>query len=198
MVYSLLDRSLIYRLSQVLFAPGATKAISRKINSLLAELPFSVRTLDVGCGPASWLWRVGVRPIGLDLSIAYTKAFSQGGQSAVAGSAAALPFLDCSFDGVWSFGLLHHLVDEAARRCVGEMMRVTRMDGYVVIFDAVMPVPIWRHPLAFALRKSDRGRYIRSQEEFGTLLPSLECWICEREVYSHWGLEGLFCIYRKR
>ena len=68
-------------------------------------------------------------------------AFSQCGDLAVAGSAVALPFSNASFNGVGSFGLLHHLPDDAARQAVTEMFRVCRSSGYIATFDAVLPDP---------------------------------------------------------
>jgi len=193
MFYRLLERPWIYRLSQLFLAPGGEKAFKQKIKQLLTQLPPAHRILDVGCGPSSWLWRVGLYPVGLDLSFDYTAAFSHHGQTAITGSADALPFLDNSFDGVWSIGLLHHLSDSEARQAVSEMMRICCPGGYVVIFDAVLPEPPWKRPVAWMIRRLDRGRFIRTQFALESILPQCEGWICERLSYSLTGLEGLLC-----
>ena len=194
--YRLLERPWIYRLSQFLLSLGIDK-ITPRIKQLLTELPPAHRILDIGCGPSSWLWRVGLYPIGLDVSFVYTTTFSHRGESAVTGSAAALPFLDESFDGVWSNGLLHHLPDDEAHRAVSEMMRICRPGGYIVIFDAVLPEPAWRRPVAQILRRLDRGRFMRTQKTLESIIFQREGWVCERITYSLTGLEGLICRFLK-
>lgn len=190
-LYRLLERPWFYRLSQFLLAPGAEKAIVEKIKHLLTQLPPADRILDVGCGPSSWLWRVGLHPVGLDLSPTYTAAFINYGEPAVTGSAAALPFPDCSFDGIWSIGLLHHLPDGVARQAVSEMLRICRPGGYMVIYDGVLPDPGWRRPVAYALRRVDRGKFMRREHEFKTMLPPDKAFTMERFTYSFVGLEAM-------
>jgi hypothetical protein len=72
-------------------------------------------------------------------------------------------------------------------------MRVGQQGGYVVIFDAVFPTVPWRKPLAWAIRRMDRGRFVRSQQEIEALLPYRERWLIERQPYSYNGLEILTC-----
>lgn len=193
--YGLLERPRLYRLSQLLLAPGGENVITEKIEHLLKQLPPARRILDVGCGPSSWLWRVGLHPIGLDLSLTYTKTFTNNGQTAVTGSGDALPFLDRSFDGVWSIGLLHHLPDNEARRAVGEMIRICRPGGYLVIFDAVLPDLGWRRPMAYLIRRADRGRFVRRGEDFKALLPFEKNFTMERITYSLSRLEAMLVYH---
>src|SRR5262249_58491577 len=53
------------------------------------------------------------------------------------GNAAALPFLDASFDLVMCRGALHHFADPTA--AITEMGRVCRRGGRVVVADMVAP-----------------------------------------------------------
>jgi len=186
--------SLIYRLSQSLLAPGSQRTLSRKVKSLVGELPLARHILDVGCGPRSYLWQAGLHPVGVDILPEHVEAFKNHGEKGIVGSAEALPLPDNSFEGVWSFGLLHHLPPDAARRSVNEMIRVCCRGGYIVILDGVLPESIWRRPLAWATRKLDRGRYIRYQHDLESLLLSCHKWSSERFVYSFTGLEGLLCV----
>lgn len=196
MVYGLLKWPWVYRLSQSLLAPDAEKVVAQKLHCTLAQLPPAQDILDIGCGPSSWLWGLGLHPIGLDVSPAYTASFRHRGETAITGSAIALPLPDASFDGVWSIGLLHHLPDGSARQAVAEMLRVARPGGYIVIVDAVMPEPAWRRPVAWTVRKLDRGAHMRSQQALEALLVCRARWVCERFVYSFLGYEGLLCIRR--
>ena len=123
----------------------------------MEELPPAEQVLDIGCGPVSFLWKTGLQPIGLDISHAYTLTFNRQGKAAITASSTDLPFADRIFDGVWSIGLLHHLSDDMACKTVEEMLRVCRRGGYVAIIDAVMPKSAWANPLAYLLRRTDRG-----------------------------------------
>ncbi len=111
----------------------------------------------------------------------------------VVASAAALPFATGSFDGVWSIGLFHHLSDEIAGRVVDEALRVCTPGGYAVIMDAVLPESPWRRPVAYGLRRLDRGRFMRSQSQLETLLERRGAWSTRRVTYSLNGLELLIC-----
>jgi SAM-dependent methyltransferase len=196
-IYDVLRIPAVYRLSQMILGAGCEQAIRSRIRSILDQLPPGQRVLDVGCGPVSYLWQVGLDPVGLDLEPAYTKAFAKGGREVVTASADNIPFEDGSFDSVWTLGLLHHLPDPVARMAVGEILRVCRPGGYIVVFDAVLPEPAWRRPFAHALRRLDRGRHMRTQAQLESILPPAEILVLERCTYTYTGLEGLFCALRK-
>ena len=196
-IYRALSIPVIYKLSQNIFGPRGQKDLYVKIKKILGRLPPGQNLLDVGCGPSSWLWNEDRHPVGLDLYFLYAKAFGAEGEESVNGSAESLPFLSAVFDGVWSFGLLHHLPDNIAIKAINEIFRVTRSGGYCVIFDAVLPEPAWRSPLPWLIRKIDRGCYMRTQEEIESLLTLGMHWKSERFSYSLYGLEGIFCILRK-
>jgi SAM-dependent methyltransferase len=195
LLYRILDRPSVYRLQEALLAPGARARITRILAETVGGLPPQALLLDVGCGPSSWLFRLGLHPIGVDLSPAYLREYVREGRHGVAASADALPFRPGCFDGVWSIGLLHHLPDEVARKAVGEMMRVCRPEGRVVVFDAVLPEHVWRRPLAHLIRRLDRGRFMRSEPELRGLLSDSSVWRCERLTYAATGLEGLLCSW---
>ncbi len=181
-------KAALYRLSQHVLAPGADKSLSR----LLSKQGHPQRSLDVGCGPASWLWGAGIHPYGVDVCPEFVRAYRRVGPGAIMATATALPFADAVFDHVWSVGLLHHLSDADARASLREMTRVTRPGGHVVVLDAVPPVQPWRRPIAWLLRRFDAGAHVRSQESLTALLSERRWWT-ERVTYSYTGLEGLLC-----
>jgi len=206
-----LERPWLYRLAQSILSPGAEQGITRQIRELLAVIdtsndlriegglvdepsePFSLpptkRILDVGCGPDSWLWRVNERPVGIDISSAYTYQYHQMGEPVATASATDLPFHAETFDGVWTVGVLHHIPDDLASRTILEMLRVCRSGGYIAILDAVLPEPAWKRPLAYVLRRADRGRFVRRQDQSISLLPGIQDWKIRRCTYSINGLE---------
>jgi len=196
-IEKLLDRPSFYSLVQNLLAYGANDLVLHYIQTLRAKLPKTGPILDIGCGPKSWLWRAGAHPVGLDLTYSYCKAFHEKKEPAVMASAGVLPFQSESFEEVWSIGMFHHLPNPLAGKALDEMLRVCRSNGYVLILDAVLPVRAWQRPLAYALRRADRGRFVRSQAAFEKLLPQRSHWSVERVAYSHTGMEIVICQFMK-
>ncbi len=197
LLYGILERPWCYRLSQVIFAPGAEYLLGQRLRQATQVLPLSGRILDIGCGPSSWLWKLGAKPVGLDICPQYSVAYHKTGEPAMTGSALALPLSDNSFDGVWSIGVLHHLSENAARLAVQEMMRACRPGGYVAVLDAAMPVSPWRRPQAYLVRRLDRGTFMRSQLAFEGLLPDRGRWSISRFTYAVNGLEMVMGVFHK-
>ena len=196
-IYAILNRPWIYSLSQFLIAPGSECFLARRFKRLIRTLPPGLDpVLDVGCGPASWLWKCGLKPVGIDISEAYVEAYRQAGGEAQVGSATSLPFADRTFGGVWCIGILHHLDDPEAGKAIEEMRRVCRDGGYVVIFDAVLPRSSLTRPVAYWTRKMDRGRYVRSMEAHQRLFRGGD-WRFSRFTYALTGLEGSLSILAK-
>ena len=193
-LYRMLDRPEVYALAQNIFAPGQDARITRRIRDMLSGLPDQESLLDLGCGPQSWLARVGLKPYGLDINPSYVAEYRNRGGRGVVASAAQVPFQDRSFAGVWSVGLLHHLSDDVAAMAVREAIRVCRRGGYVAILDAVTPAVPWRQPLAAIIRKMDRGRFMRSEQALQALLPDAPSWTCSRFTFAATGLEMLACL----
>ncbi len=63
----------------------------------------------------------------------------------------------------------------------------------IALFDSVPPEPAWRWPLAWAIRRADRGRFVRRADTVRALLPDPACWRTTRVTYAHTGLEGPWC-----
>jgi ubiquinone/menaquinone biosynthesis C-methylase UbiE len=196
-VEKMLDRPAFYRLVQNLLAYGANELVLNQIRAVRAKFPPAEHILDIGCGPKSWLWQVGEHPVGLDLTYSYCRAFHEETEPAVMGSAARLPFGPESFEEVWSIGMFHHLPDELMQQALDEMRRVCRGNGHVLVVDAVLPVRAWQRPLAYAIRRADRGRFVRSQAALENLLPERSRWLVERVPYSRTGLEIVICQIAK-
>ncbi len=195
MLWRLLDFPVVYRSIQILLAPGGVSTLCRKLREIghVGE-----RSLDVGCGPESMLARTGAKPIGLDLTHSYMRAYSSTGRPCVVASAERIPFAAGSFDSVWTVGLLHHVPDDIASAAVAEMVRVCRPGGVVVVVDAVMPRSALTRPVAYAVRRLDRGRFVRTEKQLravidaGNPLPKS----AHRMTYTLNGLEALLSVCR--
>ena len=195
-LYNVLNHSAIYKLAQLVLGAGAQKNVPRKIRTLLATLPNGKRLLDVGCGPESWLWKVGLDPVGLDIQKTYVESYRARGGEAHLSSADALPFKDESFSGVWCIGVFHHLPDSVVRSAIDEAIRVCSKGGYVVVMDAVMPKSMLTRPIAYLLRRMDRGEFMRTEDQLLAMFPSDQKWADERFSYAYTGLEmvAISCI----
>jgi SAM-dependent methyltransferase len=196
-IYRVLEIPLVYRIAQAVLAPGSARIISEHLSRTFAQIPTPAAVLDVGCGPSSFLWNFGMKPVGLDVCHAYTKKFRGAGNLSVTASAAALPFPTDSFDLVFSMSLLHHLPDDMARDTVGEIVRITRPGGKALLFDAVLPKAAWRRPQAWALCKLDRGRFIRSQGDFESRVLGAREYKAFRFTHTYLGAEGLLILLPK-
>jgi len=193
----ILDYPWIYELSQSLITLGGPFIVSRRINDLLSQVPRAESLLDVGCGPKSYLFRAGLRPVGVDFSSVYINRYMQVGEMGVAASADALPFASESFGGIWATFLLHHLPDPVVSKAMQEFLRLCGKPGYVAIVDLVSPRSKWTRPLSALIQHLDRGKFIRSQENLEALLPDRAQWSTRRITHSPTGLEMLICWYVK-
>lgn len=173
-------------------APGAVAELARSVRRVFADCPRDSLVLDVGCGYLSPLSYAGLATVGVDLDPERAQAHSG---PAVAADALALPFADRRFAAVASMGLLHHLDDTEARRAIGELARVARDDGLIAIFDGVLPVSVWRRPLAALIRRLDFGGHMRDEAALrGLFEGAAGAWRFERITYAATGLEGVWCV----
>lgn len=69
-----------------------------------------------------------------------------------------------SFDRTMAYGLLHHLPDDQALRCIKEMLRLTRKN--IVFFDSVYTK---YHLPNNLLCKLDQGKFVRREEGYLSL-----------------------------
>jgi ubiquinone/menaquinone biosynthesis C-methylase UbiE len=119
------------------------------------------RALDVGCGTGALalrLERVGYEMVGVDPSEGMLRVMREHapGVEAVLGSGTELPFEEGEFDLALSVAAMHHIADpEAVRRALGEMARVTRPGGRVLIWDHNPRNPYW--PLLMKRVPQDSG-----------------------------------------
>lgn len=180
----------------MLLAPRAKLRILKKIDQIILKYPIGNKILDVGCGPSSYLFEKKLNPIGLDIAKSYIEKYNASGHKAFLGSSVAMSFKDKQFDSVWSFGLFHHLTDSQFEKTVSEMMRVCKKNGYIIIFDAVLPYSFLEMPLAWVIRKMDRGAFMRKENHIYKLLPNKKKWELKRYVYALVGLEMMIMIFK--
>jgi ubiquinone/menaquinone biosynthesis C-methylase UbiE len=148
--------------------------LEKRTRFVLAHCPGG-RALDVGCGTGALalrLERAGYEMVGIDPSEGMLRVMREHapGVEAVLGSGTELPFEDGEFDFALSVAAMHHIADpEAVRRALGEMSRVTRPGGRVLVWDHNPRNPYW--PLLMKRVPQDSGeeRLVPLEELLGGL-----------------------------
>jgi demethylmenaquinone methyltransferase/2-methoxy-6-polyprenyl-1,4-benzoquinol methylase len=104
------------------------------LTRVVGELP-PARTLDVACGTGFLTKHLVGDVVALDQSLQMLEEAARQAPHAtvVPGDALALPFLDRSFDRVFTAHFYGHLEDSERRRFLGEAMRVA---GELVVVDS--------------------------------------------------------------
>jgi SAM-dependent methyltransferase len=207
-LYDWLEIPWIFRLSQVLLAPGKPWLFKRMFKHVFKPSWGSV--LDVGCGPRLVTPKPEGLLVGVDVNAAhlrkYTGGFLDQDPRAVfspppsrrrlgfLASADHLPFDDDSFDEARATGFLHHLPHENAVEAIREMHRCLRKGGRLIVLEDVWPRRGWARPIAWLIRRLDRGAYMRTQEELLALFQEARPgnWEWRRFTYTFVGHELLY------
>lgn len=126
--------------------------------------------LDVGCGTgvlAARLAAAGYQMTGVDPSHGMLEVLRRRFPEVqpVQASGATLPFADSSFDLVLTVAALHHIADPGAvRTTLGEMVRVLRPGGRIVVWDHNPRNPYWRLLMARVPQDTGEERLIPERE----------------------------------
>jgi SAM-dependent methyltransferase len=108
---------------------GALRTALRESFGELLMLEGRRQVLDVGAGPgidtAEWQ-SAGFAPIGLDLAHANVELMQARGLAAVTGSIYGLPFVDHTFDALWTMSTFVHVPHARFDGAMGELLRVVR------------------------------------------------------------------------
>lgn len=138
--------------------------------AFVRELMPSGKILDVGCGTgvlAGRLAAAGYDVTGVDPSAGMLEHVGESGDGveAVLGDATDLPFDEGTFDLTMCVAVMHHVADpEAVHRSLGEMVRVTRPGGLVLVWDHNPRNPYWKNLMARVPQDDGSERLIPEAE----------------------------------
>jgi SAM-dependent methyltransferase len=133
----------------------------KRAQFVLRASPPPGRVLDVGCGTGVLVARLaalGYEVVGLDPSRGMLDVMKKRAPevAAVQGSGAEMPFEEGEFDLSLSIATMHHIADpDAVRRALGEMVRVVKTGGRVLVWDHNPRNPYW--PYLMKRVPQDRG-----------------------------------------
>ena len=141
-------------------------------NEIIRAAP-KARILDVGCGPADVVSRLGdVSYLGIDHNPKYIET-----ARARFGSRAEFHCWDVTdtrltalgkFDIVLMLGVLHHLTDGEIHTMLQHASTTLKPGGRLITFDCA--VDRGQHPIARILARLDRGRYARTTDRYRELI----------------------------
>lgn len=160
----LMENTLAYRVWQAPFA-------ERKLAPLFAhnDVAAARRVLDVGCGPGTNAHHFAHADyLGLDFNPAYIESARKryGREFIVADVTKYQVPPDQRFDLILANSLFHHIDDAGTRRILAQLPTLLSPDGFVHIFDLVLPE---RPSISRFLARADRGDHPRSLEAWRTL-----------------------------
>lgn len=169
---------IIDRLTSILSFPTGYRLFQRLVRGDVGERYVAEyvkprpgdKVLDIGCGPGDMLGVLpGVDYVGLDISPEYIEAakrrFGAAGRFYCTDvGLATIEDERGQFDLVLATGVLHHLDDERASRLFELASMALRPGGKLITYDGCY-VP-GQSRLARWVLSRDRGKFVRSQEEY--------------------------------
>ncbi len=163
----LMENALAYRVWQTPFA-------EKKLAPLYAhnDPARSRRVLDVGCGPGTNTAHFASADyLGIDINPDYIESARRrhGREFVVADVTKYNVVPEQRFDLILANSLFHHIDSASTRRILAHLATLLSDDGYVHIFDLVLPA---RASISRFLARADRGEYPRPLDEWHDLFTS--------------------------
>lgn len=155
------------------------------VREVIQQLP-GQRILDIGCGTANVLAYFNQASyVGIDINAEYiekarTRFDGQGEFHCIDLNDANLASLG-KFDLVLLLGVLHHLNDAETAKLMRSIPAVMQPDGVVITIDPT--VVARQHLIARVLAKLDRGRFVRSPENYRKLFQNE--FVIKTEITKH-------------
>lgn len=133
------------------------------------------RILDLGCGTATILTSMSnVEYIGIDNNSRYIKKaverFGHRGKFICADLSDEIVATLGTFDKILLLGVMHHLPDESIKQIMALITKLLSPQGVLITMDPAIEED--QHPIASILIRMDRGRFVRSKDDYVALIQS--------------------------
>jgi len=162
----LLEVARIYsKLQAAIISPNFHNVL---LNEYIQPFP-NCTVLDVGCGPATILEHLPeVTYFGLDHNPKYiavaSEKYGTKGTFICADVDQLSEYGLMTFDRIFFLGVMHHLDDESLAKLVSGLKKRLNIGGMLITFDPAFEEK--QNPIARFLAKSDRGKHVRTKEEY--------------------------------
>ncbi len=163
----LMENTVAYRLWQTPFAEKKLVPLYAHTDPARAR-----RVLDVGCGPGTNTAHFASADyLGIDINPAYIESARRRHRRdfIVADVTKYNVVPEQRFDLILANSLFHHIDSASTRRILAHLATLLSDDGYVHIFDLVLPA---RASISRFLARADRGEYPRPLDEWHDLFTS--------------------------
>ncbi|MEQ1757434.1 MAG: methyltransferase domain-containing protein [Vicinamibacterales bacterium] len=141
--------------------------VSRKTDLIAKRLGDAgqamIKGLDLGCGQGAHALNLaerGYQIVGVDPSIRSVELARAAGARVSAASASSLPFVDQAFDFVYVVGVLHHVPSAVREQAYGEIRRVLKPGGLLLVHETNPRNPLFRFYMGYVfpiVRRIDEG-----------------------------------------
>ena len=168
------ENGFIHRAGRTLAAYGDLQKLVMEILKRSGRIEENTRILEVGCGSgpvAGRLLRFTPMVYGVDISPTAAELTKETGVGTAVTDARELPFMDRSFDLVYSTGVVDLFDDSGAAAILREMIRVTCTGGRTVVITAWKGCRLHEVIKKYLIRKK-RWRY-GPKRTFTALAPLL-------------------------
>lgn len=167
-------------------------AISDEFSDVLGQ--GAKRIIDIGCSTgacASSIIDMRMNDyVGVDIESSYVEAAARRSPLGVfyALDAREMPFQSCTFDVAMFIGVMHHMDDKLVADCLGEVSRVLKPSGRLIVAEPVFTPGSW---LSTVLLNMDRGRNIRDEPGYRSLFGK---YVIERQRFFRFSAHR-FCSF---
>lgn len=167
-LHRLLENPLVFELQQRLC--NNYSAIFDEFSDILGQ--GGKRIIDIGCSTGACASSIIDMQkndyVGVDIEPRYIEAAASRSPHGnfYAMDARKMPFPDGSFDLAMFIGVMHHMDDKLVTDCLGEVSRVLKPSGRVIVAEPVFTPGRW---LSTVLLNMDRGRNIRDEPGYRAL-----------------------------
>ncbi|HLT52575.1 MAG TPA: class I SAM-dependent methyltransferase [Flavobacteriaceae bacterium] len=169
LIYSVLKNPIVYWTYQKLVGGDRARILFLK-NHVNAQ-PNS-KFLDIGCGPGNMIdFLPELNYHGVDINPEYIKAAKE--QYGTRGTFTCADLNDFgilepeTFDIVMASGVIHHLDDDLSKKLFQVAHKALKPNGKLITFDGCYRKG--QNPFAKLMLKLDRGKYVRTQDQYETL-----------------------------
>jgi cyclopropane fatty-acyl-phospholipid synthase-like methyltransferase len=166
-LYKLLEIPWVYNLVQRIFAADELQS---HVKQLLSKYS-NQKVLELGAGTGAFSQINFGDAFVSDINAAYLDEIPLPSNRKLVMSATDLTQLSGKFDLVFSVGLYHHLSEDDFSESICQIKNHLTSKGKLIVVDNIWPIGI--NPIAWLVRRFDRGEYVRAKNDVVRIVDSV-------------------------